>query len=189
MPSWPSRLSWSGCSSSRPVANRRRKLPSSRPGSSAACAHPGDWPAHSSLPRRISLLRIVICLSLAAWIFIIVLRSKDGRGMVYPSHGIQQPRGSVAPSAGVRIMRDFHFGNFQEYCMKKLVVVAAVAVAGISLVTMSALRAQDSGQNSGSISLPADQFNAYQNATTQTDPAQKCAALRQLSHSLIRRLL
>ena len=42
-----------------------------------------------------------------------------------------------------------------------------------SLVTTPALRAQDSGQ----ISLPPDQFNAYQNATTQTDPAAKAAAL------------
>jgi hypothetical protein len=97
--------------------------------------------------------------------------------MVYPSHGIQQPRGLVAPSAGERMISNFHFGNFQEHCMKKLVVITAVAVAGICLVSMSALRAQDAGQNSGSISLPADQFNAYQNATTQTDPAQKCAAL------------
>jgi hypothetical protein len=61
--------------------------------------------------------------------------------------------------------------------MKKFVVATAVALAGICLVSMRALRAQDPGQNSGQISLPADQFNAYQNAMTQTDPAQKCAAL------------
>jgi hypothetical protein len=62
--------------------------------------------------------------------------------------------------------------------MKKFVVATAMALAGISLVSMHALRAQDpGGQNSGQISLPPDQFNAYQNATTQTDPAQKCAAL------------
>jgi hypothetical protein len=75
------------------------------------------------------------------------------------------------------VNQDFHFGNSQEHCMKKLVVATAVALAGISLVSMRALRAQDPPQNSGQISLPADQFNAYQNATTQTDPAQKCAAL------------
>jgi hypothetical protein len=62
--------------------------------------------------------------------------------------------------------------------MKKFVVATAVALAGICLVSMHALQAQDpGGQNSGQISLPPDQFNAYQNATTQTDPAQKCAAL------------
>ena len=57
--------------------------------------------------------------------------------------------------------------------MKKLVFASVMALASMSLVTTPALRAQDSGQ----ISLPADQFNAYQNATTQTDPAAKAAAL------------
>ena len=57
--------------------------------------------------------------------------------------------------------------------MKKLVFASAMALASMSLVSTPALRAQDSGQ----ISLPPDQFNAYQNATTQTDPGQKAAAL------------
>jgi len=56
--------------------------------------------------------------------------------------------------------------------MKKLVFASALALACISLVSAPTLRSQDSGQ----ISLPADQFNAYQNFATQTDPAQKCAA-------------
>jgi hypothetical protein len=68
---------------------------------------------------------------------------------------------------------DHHFGISQEHCMKKLVFASALALAGICLLYTPALRAQDSGQ----ISLPADQFNAYQNATTQTDPAAKAAAL------------
>ncbi|MGB8031551.1 MAG: hypothetical protein WCF30_18015 [Terracidiphilus sp.] len=57
--------------------------------------------------------------------------------------------------------------------MKKLVFASAMALASVSLVSTPALRAQDSGQ----ISLPPDQFNAYQNAMTQTDPGQKAAAL------------
>ncbi|MGA9063378.1 MAG: hypothetical protein WB341_17170 [Terracidiphilus sp.] len=57
--------------------------------------------------------------------------------------------------------------------MKKLVFASAMALASMSLVSTPALRAQDSGQ----ISLPPEQFNAYQNAVTQTDPAQKAAAL------------
>ena len=57
--------------------------------------------------------------------------------------------------------------------MKKLVLASAMALASLSLVSTPALRAQDSSQ----ISLPADQYNAYQNAITQTDPAQKAAAL------------
>jgi len=57
--------------------------------------------------------------------------------------------------------------------MKKLVFASAMALASICLVSTPALRAQDSGQ----ISLPPEQFNAYQNATTQTDPAAKAAAL------------
>jgi len=57
--------------------------------------------------------------------------------------------------------------------MNKLVFASAMALASISLVSTPALRAQDSGQ----ISLPPDQFNSYQNAMTQTDPAQKAAAL------------
>jgi len=59
--------------------------------------------------------------------------------------------------------------------MNKLVFATAMALAGISLVSVRALRAQDSGQ-SIQIQDPAE-FNAYQNASTQTDPAQKCAAL------------
>ncbi len=57
--------------------------------------------------------------------------------------------------------------------MKKLVFASAMALASICLVSTPALRAQTSGQ----ISLPPEQFNAYQNATTQTDPAAKCSAL------------
>jgi hypothetical protein len=59
--------------------------------------------------------------------------------------------------------------------MKKLVFATTIALTGISLVSTRALRAQDSGQNI-QIQDPAE-FNAYQNASTQTDPAQKCAAL------------
>lgn len=59
--------------------------------------------------------------------------------------------------------------------MKKLAFAIAVALTGISLVSEPALRAQDSGQNI-QIQDPAE-FNSYQNASTQTDPTQKCAAL------------
>jgi len=59
--------------------------------------------------------------------------------------------------------------------MKKLVFATAMVLAGTSLVSIRALRAQDSGQ-SIQIQDPAE-FNAYQNASTQTDPAQKCSAL------------
>ncbi len=58
--------------------------------------------------------------------------------------------------------------------MKKLVFASAMALAGISLVSTPALRAQDSGQTI-QIQDPAE-FNAYQNFSTQTDPAQKCSA-------------
>jgi hypothetical protein len=71
------------------------------------------------------------------------------------------------------VILDFHFSISQEHCMKKLVFASAMALASMSLVSTPALRAQDAGQ----ISLPPDQFNAYQNAMTQTDPAQKAAAL------------
>jgi hypothetical protein len=69
---------------------------------------------------------------------------------------------------------DFYFGNSQEHCMKKLVFATAMALTGICLVPKPALRAQDSGQTI-QIQDPAE-FNAYQNFSTQTDPAQKCAA-------------
>jgi tetratricopeptide (TPR) repeat protein len=49
-----------------------------------------------------------------------------------------------------------------------------MALAGLSLVSTPALRAQDPGQIT--IQDPAE-FNAYQNAITQTDPGQKAAAL------------
>jgi hypothetical protein len=61
--------------------------------------------------------------------------------------------------------------------MKKLVVASAMALASVSLVSAPALRAQDtSNQNQITIQNPAE-FNAYQQASTQTDPAQKAAAL------------
>ncbi len=57
--------------------------------------------------------------------------------------------------------------------MKKLVFASVVALAGIGLVITQALPAQQSDQ----ISLPPAQFNAYQNAMTQTDPQIKAADL------------
>jgi len=57
--------------------------------------------------------------------------------------------------------------------MKKLVFASAMALAAICLALAPHVPAQDAGQ----VSLPADQYNAYQNATTQTDPAAKAAAL------------
>jgi hypothetical protein len=74
---------------------------------------------------------------------------------------------------GERVNLDFYFGISQEHCMKKLVFASAMALASMSLATAPPLRAQDSSQ----ISLPADQYNAYQNAITQTDPAAKASAL------------
>jgi tetratricopeptide (TPR) repeat protein len=56
--------------------------------------------------------------------------------------------------------------------MKKVVFASAMALASMSLVSTPALRAQDSGQ----VSLQPEEYNAYQNFTTQTDPAQKCSA-------------
>ena len=58
--------------------------------------------------------------------------------------------------------------------MKKLVLASVMALAGICLVTAPTLRAQDSDQIT--IQNPAE-FNAYQTASTQTDPAAKAAAL------------
>jgi hypothetical protein len=59
--------------------------------------------------------------------------------------------------------------------MKKLVFASAMALASVSLVSTPALRAQD---NSGQITISdATEFNAYQTASTQTDPAAKAAAL------------
>jgi hypothetical protein len=59
--------------------------------------------------------------------------------------------------------------------MKKFVFASAMALASLSLVPAYTLRAQD---QSGTISIkdPAE-FNAYQMATTQSDPKQKAAAI------------
>ncbi len=59
--------------------------------------------------------------------------------------------------------------------MKKLVFASAMVLASICLASTPALRAQDPGQGQITIQDPAE-FNAYQNFSTQTDPAQKCAA-------------
>jgi hypothetical protein len=56
--------------------------------------------------------------------------------------------------------------------MKKFVYASVLALASISLVSAPTLRAQDSI----TIKDPAE-YNSYQNATTQTDPKAKAAAL------------
>src|SRR6202051_2760750 len=58
--------------------------------------------------------------------------------------------------------------------MKKLVFASVVALASMSLVYAPTLRAQDSNQIT--IKDPAE-YNAYQMATTQSDPKAKAAAL------------
>lgn len=55
--------------------------------------------------------------------------------------------------------------------MKKLVFASAMALAGMILVSVAALRAQDI-----QIQDPAE-FNAFQNASTQTDPSAQSTAL------------
>ncbi len=72
-------------------------------------------------------------------------------------------------------MIDLYIGDSQEHKMKKLVLAFAMALASATLVSAPALSAQDS---SGQITIsnPAE-FNAYQNAITQTDPKAKAAAL------------
>lgn len=58
--------------------------------------------------------------------------------------------------------------------MKKLLFASLMALVSVSLVIAPALRAQDTGTIQ--IKDPAE-FNAYQNAYTQTDPKAKAAAL------------
>jgi len=57
--------------------------------------------------------------------------------------------------------------------MKKLVVASVLAMASLGLVYTPTLQAQDSDQ----IALSGPEFNAYQLATTQSDPKAKAAAL------------
>ena len=56
--------------------------------------------------------------------------------------------------------------------MKKLVLASAMAVASICIVAAPTLYAQGENQGTIQISNPAE-FNAYQQATSQTDPAAK----------------
>ncbi len=61
--------------------------------------------------------------------------------------------------------------------MKKLVFASAIALASVSLVSAPALRAQgQGGSDQLTIQNPAE-FNAYQQAITQTDPTAKASAL------------
>ena len=62
--------------------------------------------------------------------------------------------------------------------MKKLVLASAMAVASICIVAAPTLYAQGENQGTIQISNPAE-FNAYQQATSQTDPAAKAAALEE----------
>ncbi len=59
--------------------------------------------------------------------------------------------------------------------MKKLVFASAMAIASLGLVCTPALNAQAAG--GGQINLPAAEYNAYQTATTETNPTAKAAAL------------
>ena len=66
--------------------------------------------------------------------------------------------------------------------MKKLVLASAMALASVAFVASPALRAQNSPAQGGSgqltISDPAE-YNAYQQAASQADPAAKASALEQ----------
>jgi hypothetical protein len=59
--------------------------------------------------------------------------------------------------------------------MKKFVFASVMALASLSLVSAPTLHAQDQ-QGTIQIKDPAE-YNAYQMATTQTDPKAKAAAL------------
>jgi len=62
--------------------------------------------------------------------------------------------------------------------MKKLVYASAMALVSLSLVSLPALHAQAASTGSGGqISLPPAEYEAYQTATTQTDPTAKAQAL------------
>jgi uncharacterized protein YlaN (UPF0358 family) len=59
--------------------------------------------------------------------------------------------------------------------MKKLVFASAMALASIGFAAAPTLYAQAAGGSQ--INLPPAEFNAYQTATTETNPQQKAAAL------------
>lgn len=59
--------------------------------------------------------------------------------------------------------------------MKKLVLASAMAITGLGLVWTPTLSAQAAGGSQ--VTLPPAEFNAYQTATTETNPQQKAAAL------------
>jgi hypothetical protein len=61
--------------------------------------------------------------------------------------------------------------------MKKLVFASPVALAAICLALAPQIRAQGSAPDSGQVSLPADQYNAYQNAVSQSDPTAQAQGL------------
>jgi len=62
--------------------------------------------------------------------------------------------------------------------MKKLVLASAMVVASACIVAAPTLYAQGGDQGTIQISNPAE-FNAYQQATSQTDPTAKAAALEE----------
>jgi hypothetical protein len=62
--------------------------------------------------------------------------------------------------------------------MKKLVLASAMALASVCLVSAPTLCAQGADQGTIQISNPAE-FNAYQQATSQTDPNAKATALEE----------
>jgi len=61
--------------------------------------------------------------------------------------------------------------------MKKLVLASAMALASVGLLWTPALSAQAAEGGSGQVTLPPAEFNAYQTATTESNPQQKAAAL------------
>ena len=62
--------------------------------------------------------------------------------------------------------------------MKKLVLASVIALTGTCLVSAPTLRAQGSEQGQGTIQIqnPAE-YNAFQQAMTQSDPKAKASAL------------
>jgi hypothetical protein len=93
--------------------------------------------------------------------------------------GTQPKLRTVVLSASECVNIDLDFCFTQEHCMKKLVLASVMATASFCFVTAPTLRAQAAqGSDQGTIQIqdPAE-FNAYQTASTQSDPKAKASGL------------
>src|SRR5579875_776971 len=87
---------------------------------------------------------------------------------------------SLCVSAGTRQSVTMHPVSLRSFGMKKVVIASVLAIATAGTLCVLPAGAQNSsGSSSGSITMKPAEYNAYNNAISQTSPAAQASAIEQ----------